>query len=351
VSTKANANGRVQDVPPEPVHLAALSERSTQADKIRYACAQNRPNPTTATVRDWLTRHGVDTRRPYASTVVNAWRKERGLSDTGDLPALSADLLAELDADRDRVQNASTVDAHASIALVQHAPEQHERPAGARGFYAVAVLSLLVSVDTSWRFFGIKLGITASLERVALFTVMEAALIACGFAMRAGVQQSGRPGPARLVAWALAAFAGFAAISLSGPIAGTARVVLGPLLGLVMLHLALGIEIRSQRARMTTWARIGREIRERLLSRLGLADDTRDALARTRDRAARRVARLALASKWTPFRKARLRRALNAANIAETVAQGSGPLALMLAALSTEKHADRLRDLNVPSPW
>ena len=211
----------------------------------------------------------------------------------------------------------------------------------------MAALSLFVSFDTSWRFFEHTLRITAVWERIALFTVMEAALIACGIAMHGGVQQSGRPGPARLVAWALCGFAGFAAITLSGPVAGVARVILGPLLGLVMLHLALGIEIRSTHARLTTWARIGRELRERVLSRLGLADDSRDALARTRDRAARRAAKLALASKRTPFRKARLIRALRASNAAHDKTQ----LAQMLAELAAVRHASALESLKQPSPW
>lgn len=82
---------------------------------------------------------------------------------------------------------------------------------------------------------------------------------------------------------------------LSGPVEGIARVALGPILSLVMLHLALGIEIRNRTAvRTGTWARVGVEIRERVLSRLGLGNDERTALTRTRERAARRVARLAV---------------------------------------------------------
>ncbi|MFC0108283.1 hypothetical protein [Kibdelosporangium aridum] len=221
-------------------------------------------------------------------------------------------------------------------------------PAGARGFYVVAAMSLAVSVDTSWRFFGERLDITAIWERAIMFAVVEVALIACGYAMRAGVQSvTGRPGPARLVAWMLCGLSAYMALDLSGPIEGLARVALGPILGLVMLHLALGIEIRhGASARVTTWAKVGRELRERVLSRLGLADDQRDALARTRDRAAGRVAHLSLAP-WVVFRGTRLRRAVRASNAAHDPAMRDR----MLAELAAVRHLRDLAELDQPSPW
>ncbi|SMC99066.1 hypothetical protein [Kibdelosporangium aridum] len=221
-------------------------------------------------------------------------------------------------------------------------------PAGARGFYLVAAMSLAVSVDTSWRFFGERLGITAIWERAIMFAVVEVALIACGYAMRAGVQSArGRPGPARLVAWMLCGLSAYMALDLSGPIEGLARVALGPILGLVMLHLALGIEIRhAAGGRMTTWAKVGREVRERLLSRLGLADDQRDALARTRHRAAGRVAHLSSAPRVV-FRDLRLRRALRASNAAHDPAMRER----MLAELAAVQHMRELATLQQPSPW
>ncbi len=134
---------------------------------------------------------------------------------------------------------------------------------------------------------------------------------------------------------------------LSGVAEGVARVTLGPVLGLVMLHLALGIEIRAGHARTTAWARIAHELRERLLSRLGLADDTRDALARTRDRAVQRAARLALAGRLAPWRKARLDRALRTAGVAhDTAAQRR-----LLAEIATARHSGELAGLPLESPW
>jgi hypothetical protein len=220
-------------------------------------------------------------------------------------------------------------------------------PAGARGFYLVAALSLLVSLDTSWRFFGQVLHITDLRERIVMFVVLEAALIACGYGMRANVRRSGHPGAPRLFAWLLCGLSGYMALVLSGAAEGLARVTLGPALGLVMLHLALGIEIRAGvHTRMTTWTRIGRELRERLLSRLGLADDERDAAARTRDRAARRTARLALA-RFVPFRSIRVAR-----NVARSgVAHDDTARNRMLAELAAIRHAGELATLPQVSPW
>jgi hypothetical protein len=261
---------------------------------------------------------------------------------------LTPELIAKLDeADGAAAKPAPAAPAPAAPDAGVPDPVVPVKPAGAKGFYAVALMSIGVSVDTSWRFFEQRLGITDVAERVVLFSVMEAALIACGWAMRGGVRRDGRPGPARLVAWGLTAFAAFAAFSLSGPVAGTARVLLGPVLGLVMLHLALGIEIRASRQRTTTWARVGRELRERVLSLLGLGDDHRDALARTRDRAALRAAKLALAGRWTPFRTSRLRKALHASHVAHDPAQKDR----MLRELGVLQHAQKLAETTQPSPW
>ncbi|RDI32135.1 hypothetical protein DFR72_103536 [Lentzea flaviverrucosa] len=316
-------------------HSTELTQLRTQKAKIQYALERLPRNCTVEDVRRWLHKQGqaVPT-SSHTRAIVNEWRAANNLADTNGLALLTPELIAELD----KVETSSPAPEPAA---------EPAKPAGAKGFYAVALMSIGVSVDTSWRFFEQRLGITDVVERVVLFSVMEAALVACGWAMRGGVRQNGRPGPARLVAWALTAFAAFAAFSLSGPVAGTARVLLGPVLGLVMLHLALGIEIRASRQRTTTWARVGRELRERVLSLLGLGDDGRDALARTRDKAALRAAKLAVAGPWTPRRKARLRKALHASHVAHDPMQRDR----MLRELGVLQHADELAKTTQPSPW
>jgi hypothetical protein len=185
---------------------------------------------------------------------------------------------------------------------------------GAPLFYVGAFVTTLVSIDTSWRFFGERLGITYIPERIAMFAVIELILFACGVAMRGNVRAGHGPGAARWLAWSLCGAAAYMAFDLAGPVRGTARVILGPVLAVVCIHLALGIEIKANIGhRVGTLARVGRELRERALSRLGLADDARTALVRTRDRAAERAARLATARKVNYGRLAKAVRASGAA--------------------------------------
>ncbi|WP_306358980.1 MULTISPECIES: hypothetical protein [unclassified Nocardia] len=454
----------------EQMHLAALAACPTKKERIHYACEQL-GNPRTAEVIAWLKRHGETVSRPNTATVVNEWKRERGLADTGALPKLSDELLAELDSARSNTPAASPDPARANIPAAdtpvfdtdtepsadsvdtsnehpgpstEHRPlddaplsdppevfevfdtavaaeprtpdtntehvadadTEHEQgnghmrvaiadtetdianeqradtdatpagqpfydtpvvyapatgpsvatataedtanktPPGAAAFYVVALLSLLVSLDTSWLFFKDNLGIENVWIRSGMFAVLEAALIACGIGMAVSVRRSHTPGSAQLTAWILCGFAGYMAVIVDGPVLGLARVGLGPILGMVMLHHALGIEKRARREHTGVWARIGREMRERMLSRLGLADDERDAARRTADRAARRVAKLSL-SKRVWFREARLARALAAANVAHDPQMRS----VMLAELATRRHAGELATLAQTSPW
>jgi hypothetical protein len=227
---------------------------------------------------------------------------------------------------------------------------ERQRPRSVSTWFFVlgALVGMIVSVDTSWRFFADRVGVTNVVERVAMFAGIEILLVGCGWAMFEGVRGPRRaPGPARWLAWALCGASAYAALTLSGWPIGPARVLFGPVLSVVALHFALGIELRaSGHQRNGTLARVGRELRERLLSRLGLADDGRDALTRTQARAARRVAHLAYA-KWTPFRKTRLSRAMRTANVAHDSAQRNR----MLAELQAIEHAAALRNLRQVSPW
>lgn len=365
METESDQQAASADVLSSAAHAARLIMLKTMDDKIRYAC-EALVQPSTSDVLAFLMTYGVVTNpkreRSYVSTQVDKWREERGLGDTGDLPRMSVEMLTELDSRRTNDEGdaatdtrteptnerADTPTGQASQINEASVPAKRTSLEGSRGFYLVAFMSLLVSVDTSWRFFGDKLGITNIYERAAMFAVVEVALIACGFAMRAGIRSpSGKPGPARLILWALCAASGYMAFDLAGPVSGLARVTLGPVLGVVMLHLALGIELRHTRRRTTTWSRVSRELKERFLSRLGLGDDERDALARTRDRAARRAAHLARASWFTPFRKTRLDRALRAANAAHDDRMRSR----LMAELAAVQHAAELRRLDLASPW
>lgn len=216
---------------------------------------------------------------------------------------------------------------------------------GVGPWYVAATVATLVSVDTSWRFFGERLHITWIPERIALFAVLEIMLFAAGYSMRAGVRRSGSPGTARFIAWALAAVSGYMAIELSGPLEGLARVTLGPVLAIVALHQALGIELKVRHGQRTgTFARIGRELRERALSRMGLADDQRDALTRTKQRAAIQAATIATSGKVS-------RQALRKAVLKSGAATDPKMRELIVSTTAALKTVDALTDLDAPSPW
>lgn len=186
---------------------------------------------------------------------------------------------------------------------------------GAAGFYIGAVAAMTVSLDTSWRFFGDKIKIENSWEHAAIFAVLDICLLACGLGMRASVRKHGTPGPARYVAWILCGFSAYMAWDLSGLWTGIARIMCGPLLGLIMLHLALGIEARGLEInKNSTLFVVLRELQQRLLATLGLGNDQRDAKAIIRDRARKRASHIRMIvptlreRRWAKWRIRRAKR-------------------------------------------
>ncbi|MEU4164544.1 hypothetical protein [Actinoplanes sp. NPDC026670] len=71
-------------------HAAALAELTTIADQVRYAC-ENLAEANTDTVRRWLASYGVETKRPYVSTLLSGHRRRRGLDDPETDPASQAE--------------------------------------------------------------------------------------------------------------------------------------------------------------------------------------------------------------------------------------------------------------------
>lgn len=203
-------------------------------------------------------------------------------------------------------------------------------------------------MNTSWRFFERILHITSRAELIGMSAVMEFALIVCGFSMAASVRRFGTPGSFQLVVWGICGFSGWTAWHMSDTLGESlARVILGPVLGAVMLHLALGLVRRSHHHQRTgTISRLGRELRERALSRLGLADDDRDAAQRTRDRAATRAVALSLPRRFRYSRQARLERALLTAGADDPQMRER-----IMARHRVAHHARALASLDQSSPW
>ncbi|GAA3005069.1 DUF2637 domain-containing protein [Actinokineospora diospyrosa] len=94
----------------DPEHAEAIAATVSLADKIRYACERVDP-PTTHAVQQWLAAYGVNgVTRAYATGIINTWRGENRMGDTGDLVAMSPELLAELDALRSSADAATAAD-------------------------------------------------------------------------------------------------------------------------------------------------------------------------------------------------------------------------------------------------
>src|ERR1043165_8052298 len=128
-------------------HKVALDSLRSQADKIRYACEQI-PRPTTAAVRDWLATYMVRPDRSHLSSVVSAWRKQNGVGSTGELVKLTPELIAELDSIATAPRKTPDV-----VKPREEAPGKPQKRFSTWVFLLGALVGLVVSVDTSWRFF------------------------------------------------------------------------------------------------------------------------------------------------------------------------------------------------------
>lgn len=93
----------------------------------------------------------------------------------------------------------------------------------------VAVVSLLVSLTTSWRFFDSVLHIpTTNGERLIVFGVAELALVVCGAGMALNVRRHGRPGSFRAIVWAMCAAMAYMAWAMSPIEEAIGRILSGP---------------------------------------------------------------------------------------------------------------------------
>ncbi|MFI8294460.1 hypothetical protein ACIGCZ_00785 [Streptomyces nigra] len=229
---------------------------------------------------------------------------------------------------------------------------------------AVAVASLAAmactaySADTSWRFAEHRLGMTSDVERAAMFAAAELALFACALMARQNLRSpQGTPGTPGVLVWVITGVQVIPAYAESGIVGGTVRAVVGPVLAALLWHLAMGIELRHGRpdaASQSLPALLARELRERLLSRLGLAVRDRTAEQITRDRATVRA--VALAAKLADMSpkargRARVARRLSVAVGKAQAGASEEQRAKLLDLLAARRHAAALATVDLPSPW
>ncbi len=152
------------------------------------------------------------------------------------------------------------------------------------------------SADTSWRFAADYLDMAGTAERAGMFAAAELALFATALMARQNLATQGAPGLPGTLVWVITGVQVIPAYAESGPVGGTVRAFVGPVMAAMLWHLAMGIELRLHTPGATSHgllAVLGREARERLLSRLGIAARDRDAAQITRDRATARAVDLA----------------------------------------------------------
>ncbi|PIM71247.1 hypothetical protein CTU88_13970 [Streptomyces sp. JV178] len=234
------------------------------------------------------------------------------------------------------------------------------------GNAAVAVAALaalgctIYSADTSWRFAADYLDMAGTAERAGMFAAAELALFATALMARQNLATQGAPGMPGTLVWVITGVQVIPAYAESGLVGGTVRAFVGPILAAVLWHLAMGIELRQRTpgaASRGLIATLGRETRERLLSRLGIAARDRDAAQITRDRAtARAVALAARLAERTPKqqqgrRGRRLTRRLSKAIGRASVGTDPVQRAQLLGQLAARRHALALATMPLPSPW
>lgn len=244
---------------------------------------------------------------------------------------------------------------------------RHDRDRTARSSApAVWVASLAAlgctaySADTSWRFAADYLDMAGTAERAAMFGAAELALFATALMARQNLTTQGAPGLPGVLVWMITGVQVIPAYAESGPVGGTVRAFVGPIMAAMLWHQAMGIELRLRKPGASSHgilATLGREARERLLSRLGIAERDRDAAQITRDRATAKAVALAarLAERSAKSRQSwqgqqitrRLSKALAKAGVGTDLEQRRD----LLDQLAARRHATALATVDLPSPW
>ncbi|MFE7889240.1 hypothetical protein [Streptomyces sp. NPDC057412] len=224
---------------------------------------------------------------------------------------------------------------------------------------ALAALNCTVySADTSWRFAADYLDMAGTVERAMMFSAGEAALFATALMARQNLKTQGAPGLPGALVWVITGVQIIPTYAESGTVGGTVRAFVGPVMAAVLWHLAMGIELRLHKPDATSQgllATLGREARERLLSRLGIATRNRDAAQITKDRATQRAVALAsqLASMSAADREkdTRITRRLQSALSRAGVSNNPQQRQALLKQLAARRHAVALATVELPSPW
>ncbi|MFJ2632742.1 hypothetical protein ACIO6U_12435 [Streptomyces sp. NPDC087422] len=217
------------------------------------------------------------------------------------------------------------------------------------------------SADTSWRFAADYLDMAGAVERAAMFGAAELALFATALMARQNLNgPNAAPGVPGVLVWAITGVQIIPAYAESGLVGGTVRAFVGPVMAAMLWHLAMGIELRHRKPEASSngfGALVARELRERFLSRLGIAERHRDAAQITRDRATvRAVALASCLAEMSPARRdkrrgRRIARRLSVAVARASVGSDREQRRVLLDQLAARRNATALATIALPSPW
>ncbi|MFE9003249.1 hypothetical protein ACFYOY_14055 [Streptomyces sp. NPDC007875] len=254
---------------------------------------------------------------------------------------------------------AATVVVAAVLAAALRRSRKNSRTPGAVLVAAFgAIVCTAYSADTSWNFARDHLGMASASERIMMFAAAEVGLFAMALMARANLNDPDKsdPGTPGVLVWVVTGVQVIPAFSESGIVAGTVRAFVGPVMAALLWHLAMGIELRHAKPGTLSnglLAIVGRELRERLLSRLGLAVRDRTAEQISRDRATQRAVRYAakLAANPTGRGKARTERRLAAAVARAHVGDDPEQRRQLMTGLAARRGAKELATIDLQSPW
>ncbi|MHA4819854.1 hypothetical protein ACXZ65_36490 [Streptomyces aculeolatus] len=227
---------------------------------------------------------------------------------------------------------------------------------------AVAALGCTAySADTSWRFAADYLDMGSTVERAFMFATAELALFATALMARQNLHGPARaPGLPGVLVWMITAVQIIPAYAEFGPVGGTVRALIGPVMAAMLWHLAMGIELRHRTpdaASRSLAAILVRQAREHLLARLRIADQDADAARLIREEALSEAVALILRAASVADnqrgkrRERRLTERLHQA--LERAGVDGDPLQdeLLLRKLATRKQALDLASLTLPPRW
>ncbi|MEU5214626.1 hypothetical protein AB0G79_00275 [Streptomyces sp. NPDC020807] len=224
-----------------------------------------------------------------------------------------------------------------------------------------ALVCTAYSADTSWRFAAHYLDMRNTTERAAMFAAAELALFSMALMARQNLhgprQAAGLPG---VLVWVITAMQTIPAYAEAGVVGGTVRAFSGPVMAAVLWHLAMGIELRQRTpdaASRGLAAVLTRQARERLLARLGIAQQDQGAAEIIHDRATQRaVALAARLAEMSPAQRTGRAGRRTVRRLSKALARSgidADPLRneQLLRQLATRRQAAALAIIDLPERW